>query len=272
MKKGWQLSALLVGVCTTLPSYALNWADLWWRADQQGQQLLQQDQPSEAAKTFSEPHWQGFAHYRAGEYQAAVNAFAKSDDALAHYNRGNALAQLGQYQEAIKAYDQALAADSDYTDAQYNKQILEKQLQQNPPPPQSDQQQDQNQDDQQPGEQKQDKPDDKNQDKDQDKQKDKQDQPQDQPDDEPQQNGTEGDEDQDQQPSNPEPQQDPSAQAQNVPQQLSPDKQSQGFAKQTQSNPDMSPENVIESVQDDPGGLLRQKFLRDYLRTQQQER
>src|SRR5690606_24629520 len=65
------------------------------------------------------------AAYRAGDYADAVQRFAERDDATAHYNRGNALAQAGHYPEAIAAYDQALAQQADFPDAAANRKAVE---------------------------------------------------------------------------------------------------------------------------------------------------
>jgi len=86
---------------------ALEWADLWQRADQQGAQLLEQGQAREAAKRFNDRQWQGMAHYAAGDYAAAAERFAQFDTASAHYNRGNALAKSGELAAALDAYDSA---------------------------------------------------------------------------------------------------------------------------------------------------------------------
>ena len=44
------------------------------------------------------------------------------------YNQGNALAQSGQLEQAIIAYEKALQFKPDDADAQYNKELVEKEL------------------------------------------------------------------------------------------------------------------------------------------------
>lgn len=110
----------------TLPEqgYALDWQHPWKTADQQAMQRFQEG-PAEAAELFRDPMWRGSAHYRAGNYAAAADAFAERDSADAHYNRGNALAKEGKLDEALKAYDQALQRQPDMADAKANKALVE---------------------------------------------------------------------------------------------------------------------------------------------------
>lgn len=111
------------------PAYAFNFEDLWLRPDQQGQQLLKQQQPALAAERFNDPAWQASAWYLAGEYQRAADAFAQIDTAEAHYNRGNALALAGDLTAALAAYQQALALAPEMLAARYNSEIVSEQLQ-----------------------------------------------------------------------------------------------------------------------------------------------
>lgn len=139
-RRGWLfcLPLLLLGVPQS--SYAFSFDDLWWRADQQGQRLLQAQRPAEAAERFEDPQWQGLALYQAGDYPAAAERFARGDNAVAHYNRGNALARSNELEAALEAYSQALELQPDLLPAQKNKALIEQLLQQSQ---QQDQQQNQ---------------------------------------------------------------------------------------------------------------------------------
>lgn len=145
---------VLLPLCVVLtppPSHASLWQDLWKTKDQQAQQKFDQQAYDEAANQFENPLWQGSSHYRAGNFEQALKSFQQSDTAQAAYNQGNALAKLQKLDEAIKAYDDALAKDPSHQDAKANKAILEKLKQQREQNQQnsSDQQQDnqeQNQD------------------------------------------------------------------------------------------------------------------------------
>jgi Ca-activated chloride channel family protein len=79
---------------------------------------------------FENPEWAGAASYRAGDYEAAIASFAASDTADGHYNRGNALAMAGAFQEALAAYNRTLTMEPDHADALHNKEIVEQLIEQ----------------------------------------------------------------------------------------------------------------------------------------------
>jgi Ca-activated chloride channel family protein len=111
------------------PAHAVDWASLWSRPDQQGMRALEEGEAEDAAQVFDDPQWKAAAQYRAGQYeQAAAGLEAlKTPDAL--YNRGNAQARLGQYPQAMASYQQALELDPDHQDARYNLELLQQQQQ-----------------------------------------------------------------------------------------------------------------------------------------------
>ena len=112
------------------PVWAAGWQDLWQTRDQQGAALFEQD-PAAAAQRFNDPSWRGSAAYRAGDFPGAASAFAEAPASAENlYNLGNALAQNGQLQEALQAYDQALELQPDLSAAQRNRATVEELLQQ----------------------------------------------------------------------------------------------------------------------------------------------
>lgn len=130
-RRGWLFCLPWLMLCASpRPAMAFEFRDLWLRPDQQGQRLLEEQHPAEAAQRFADFRWRGVALYQAGEYAAAAQAFAQGGQASDHYNRGNALAQLGQYEAAIDAYDQALELQPDLKAAQHNKELLQTLLRQ----------------------------------------------------------------------------------------------------------------------------------------------
>ncbi|MGD8934873.1 MAG: VWA domain-containing protein [Thiogranum sp.] len=133
-RRGWLLSLPLLVVTvlssTPQPAMAASWDDLWQRRDQQADAALRAGDLQRAQALARQPQRLGTAAYRAGDYDKALQAFARSQGPQGDYNRANALAQLGRYQDAIAAYDKALKADPGLDDAVYNKAQVEKLLQQ----------------------------------------------------------------------------------------------------------------------------------------------
>ena len=118
------LAVLLI--CFVVPSADAGlWDDLWQRRDQQAHDALTHGAPEEAAVLFEDPDWKAAAHYRMGEFERAENRFKTDDSADGHYNRGNALAQSGQLDAAIEAYDKTLEIEPEHEDALFNKELLE---------------------------------------------------------------------------------------------------------------------------------------------------
>lgn len=123
---------LVILVLLLLPppqsAQAMDWEDLWLRADQQASRALQDGDTERAADLFNHPGWKSTAWYRSQRYEQALKSLQGLDDSKSLYNKGNALARLGRYPEAIKTYQQALAQDPDHQDAEYNRDLIQKLL------------------------------------------------------------------------------------------------------------------------------------------------
>ena len=115
------------------------WTSLWRRPDQRGMEAMADERPERAARLFEDPEWRAAAHYRAGDYTSSATSLAGLDTPDAHYNRGTALARAGEIEAAIEAYDRALELDPEHEDARFNRDLLEELLAQNPPPPEQQQ-------------------------------------------------------------------------------------------------------------------------------------
>ena len=121
MKIRLTLAVLLLA--QTPSAMALDWADLWFTPDQQGQRLMEQGQYQQAAKNFTKSESIGAALFLAGDFEKAAAVLGRSSSAEAHYNRGNANIMLGEYDAAINAYQSALARRAGWPEAEQNLQI-----------------------------------------------------------------------------------------------------------------------------------------------------
>jgi len=274
-RRGWLLVlVLLVGgtVSAPQPAMALGWDDLWLRPDQQAARALQAGEPEQAAQLARDPALRGTAEYKAGNYDAALDAFAAQTDVDAEYNQGNALAQLQRYQDAIAAYDRALEKQPEMADALHNRAEVEKLLQQ----------QEQEQQEQQQGESGE------NEDQQQGQQDqgagDEQQDAQNEPGEQGEQNGSDTQQadassaGEQQEGENEEPAEDSqqSAEAEDVEGEQSAEEQAAdpsenpgeqhttAAAEPLDSEEQRAAEQWLRRIPDDPGGLLRRKFLYQY--------
>lgn len=119
------IAVLLVAfVLPVRPAAAMDWDDLWSRPDQRANRALESGDAAAATDLFVDRAWKGASAYRAGRFEDSVTALDGLDDVDATYNRGNALARLGRYEEAIGAYENVLESDADHVDARYNRDLL----------------------------------------------------------------------------------------------------------------------------------------------------
>jgi Ca-activated chloride channel family protein len=122
---------------------AFGWDELWQNRDQRASLQFEQGAPESAAELFKHPGWKASSYYRAGEYDKAIQNWGEQDDPQASYNRGNALAKLGKFAEAIEAYEKALDISPQHQDASYNKKLIEDLMEQQQQKDQQEQQQEQ---------------------------------------------------------------------------------------------------------------------------------
>lgn len=253
-RRGWLLGLLPLMLFTPdHAAYAWGWQDLWVNKNQQGQQAFAEESFGPAALDFKDPAWRAAANYRNENYEGTVQDLAGLDTVDANYNRGNALAHLMQYEAAIAAYDRVLAQQPDHADAQHNKELVEKLLEQQ----QQQQQQNsagdqQNQDQQQQGDQQEQQQGQQDQEQDQQQQSQDQQQQGEQQDQNQQQNEQNEQQNQDQQ------QEEESEQEQQQQQQPEQDELSQ--SEQSNSEEQQAMQQWLMRIPDDPGELLRNKF------------
>ena len=119
-RKGWTVR-LSIAVILVLPGCS---AEVWLTPDQQGRIAFERGGFGEAGERFSDPMWQGAAFFRAGDYERALDAFARVDSAEAYFNLGNSYAWLENYEQAAASYQTALERRPDWTQARENMALV----------------------------------------------------------------------------------------------------------------------------------------------------
>jgi len=223
-------------------SRAADWQSLWKRPDQRAEELYRSGDAAAAAQMFEDPRWRAAAEHEIGEYESAISDLEGFTDPDSLYNKGNALARLGRYDEAIAAYESALEQAPDHEDARYNRDLLleqQKQQQQEQQSEGDESEQDREPSDEQTGQSAPDESDPS--------ERGQPDQSEPSPD--PSQQPDSGDDEQD---------------ANQQPEQMPPEQTDESIDEEAQAS-----EQWLRSIPDDPGGLLRRKF---YYQSRQRER
>ena len=133
-RRGWLacLALVALGATQSPPALAFDWPDLWRRADQQAAHSYERGRAGDEQRLLEKlapgSPWRAMLLYRAGRYAEAEALFAALDTADAHYNRGNALALAGQLEQALEAYDAALARRPGMGDALHNRALVREAL------------------------------------------------------------------------------------------------------------------------------------------------
>lgn len=224
---------------------ALSWNDFWKTPDQQGQELFHQENYQQAKEKFQNPDWQATSNYKLEDYKIAGDLFQKNQSPDGLYNYGTAKAKQGDFEEALAAYNKTLELQPDHEDAKYNKKLIEDF--------QKQQQQQQNQND-------------KNNENDDKKQNDSQDSNQDENQKSEEQQSKEQNESSD---SNEEKTSELQDQYKDKVEKELEQKKSQELVEPEEESEQEDPQRQIDDkwlqkVKDDPGGLLRRKFLQQY--------
>ncbi len=140
-RRGWLMLLALVLLAPMPEAQAASFKDLWQRPDQQAAIALAHGNAKRAAQVARSPAWRASAAYRAGDYKSALGDYEKTSGADGAYNKGNTLAKLGRYEDALAAYDQALKLAPDMADAKANRDAVENFLKQSKSKKDSDSQQ-----------------------------------------------------------------------------------------------------------------------------------
>ena len=254
-RKGLLSLALICLLPFPETSYAVEWKDLWQTQNQQAQQAFKQENYQQAAEQFDNPQWKAAAQHKAGQFEQAIETLQDDQSATGLYNKGNALAQSGQLQEAIDTYEKSLEINPNSEDAKYNKEQVEKELEKQKQQQQGDNNQQSEQDNSEKNEEQNDEQGDSSeqsgeQDK---KQQDSNSEESEQQQSEEQQEAEEQDESESNQQ---EQQQAEETEAEDEPQQVA---EPSEYDESEQAS-----EQWLKRIPDDPAGLLKRKFKYQY--------
>lgn len=247
-RKGLLILACVLILPLPKNSYALDWQDAWQTKNQQAQQAFQQQDYAKAAEQFDNPDWKAAAYYKAGDYAKALESLKNSRSPSSAYNLGNALAQSGQMEEALKAYQKALTVNPNDADVLHNKEVVEKELEK-----QKKQQQDKSKDDSSKNKQEQESGQQK-------KSEEKPEQKQEQKASDQQQNAEDQNKDQQKKPEDEKPEQ--AEQDKNAAKPQA--KESVPVKPEPTDEQKQANEQWLKRIPDDPSGLLRRKFKYQY--------
>ena len=103
--------------------------NLWLTPDQQGRYYFEKRDYAAAAKRFQDPLWKGIAYYRSKNFEAAVEQFARVDTVEGYFNLGDAYAHLGQLEQAVTSYEEALRRKPNDRAARENRDLVESLIQ-----------------------------------------------------------------------------------------------------------------------------------------------
>ncbi|MBA2650335.1 MAG: tetratricopeptide repeat protein [Legionella sp.] len=274
----------LIYFSSPLQIHAFSWQDLWATPDQQAQVLMKKNQVPKAKALFRNKDWSATASYTLGDYKEAAQLFNHSGE-NGFYNYGNALARLKQYEQAIKAYDKALALNPKDEDALYNRKLVQELLQQEKQKKDKQKKNQQNKDQQNKDQQNQDQQNKDQQNKDQQnngqQNKDQQNKDQQNKDQQNQDQQNKDQQNKDQQNKDQQNKDQQKKDQQNKDQQIkeqqnkdqqNKDQQNKAKVNKNQLEADREKQQAkqqwLQLIPDDPGGLMREKFLRDHLRRQ----
>jgi Ca-activated chloride channel family protein len=95
----------------------------FWTPDQWGDRLMRQGDFAAAAEAYEDPMRGGVALYRAGAFEDAASSFGRVKTADGFFNQGNALVMRGLYDDAVGAYEKALALRPGWPEAMENQRL-----------------------------------------------------------------------------------------------------------------------------------------------------
>ncbi len=124
-RRGWTVRwaavfLLALGLWAPQPARAEGPVDWFLTPDQQGRLAYQRNDFGRAAELFVDPLWRGYALYRDGQYETAVEVLERVETAQASFIQGMALIKSRSYRDGVRAFEEALQRDPDYPGAAEN--------------------------------------------------------------------------------------------------------------------------------------------------------
>ena len=108
--------------------YNGSFESLWITADQRGWLYYKNGDYKKAAATFDNMSFKAASLYKGHTFKEAEKLYEPMRDPVSHYNRGNSFVMYGQYEQAVREYQRALAERSDFSQATGNLAIAQRLL------------------------------------------------------------------------------------------------------------------------------------------------
>lgn len=130
-RRGWTVKLLAIFLLTgflfqplTVHAEKISLKKIFLTPDQQGRYYFERGDYAKACECFQDPLWKGISCYISKDYEKAVQQFSRLDTAESFFNLGNAYSRLGQFENSITSYQQALKRQSGYLNAQHNLELI----------------------------------------------------------------------------------------------------------------------------------------------------
>ncbi|MCV6598776.1 MAG: VWA domain-containing protein [Mangrovicoccus sp.] len=124
-RRGWvsrwgAIAALAYGISAPGAARADGLADWFLTPDQQGRVAFERSDFGQAGAAFEDPLWRGYALYRDGQYDEAVQVLDRVETAQAAFIQGMAQIKSRSYRDGVRSFETALERDADYPEAAEN--------------------------------------------------------------------------------------------------------------------------------------------------------
>ncbi len=125
-RRGWTMrwaavGALALSLGTPGTARADGVIDWFLTPDQQGRLAYEDRDFGRAAERFIDPLWRGYALYRDGQYETAIEVLDRVETAQAAFIQGMAHVKSRQYRDGVRSFETVLERDPDYPTAAANR-------------------------------------------------------------------------------------------------------------------------------------------------------